>query len=198
MKKSQNNFLITCAIFVVVLLSVQLNAQDNRKINGVVIDATSGESLIGATIRTGNAEGTVTNTEGKFQLNLSEFPVVITVTYVGYESKLVRVFNSDDLRISLQSNAVLAAITISGTKPRTRELSPVPVQIIPISDIISQAAQTDVNQIIQYTNPSFQSVRQTISDGTDHIDPASLRGMGSDQVLVLINGKRMPKRLLLM
>ena len=31
---------------------------------------------------------------------------------------------------------------------------------------------------------------RTISDGTDHINPASLRGLGPDQVLVLINGKR--------
>ena len=38
--------------------------------------------------------------------------------------------------------------------------------------------------------PSFASNTQTISDGTDHIDPASLRGLGPDQVLVLINGKR--------
>ena len=36
----------------------------------------------------------------------------------------------------------------------------------------------------------FASNTQTISDGTDHIDPASLRGLGPDQVLVLINGKR--------
>src|SRR4029077_11522473 len=31
---------------------------------------------------------------------------------------------------------------------------------------------------------------QTIADGTDHVDPASLRGLGPDQVLVLVNGKR--------
>ena len=36
----------------------------------------------------------------------------------------------------------------------------------------------------------FASNTQTISDGTDHINPASLRGLGPDQVLVLINGKR--------
>ncbi|NNC70497.1 MAG: TonB-dependent receptor, partial [Flavobacteriaceae bacterium] len=40
---------------------------------------------------------------------------------------------------------------------------------------------------------SFTSNTQTISDGTDHIDPASLRGLGPDQVLVLINGKRRHK-----
>jgi len=38
--------------------------------------------------------------------------------------------------------------------------------------------------------PSFNSNRQSASDGTEHIDPVSLRGLGPDQVLVLINGKR--------
>ncbi len=31
---------------------------------------------------------------------------------------------------------------------------------------------------------------QTAADGTDHLDPAQLRGLGQDQVLVLVNGKR--------
>ena len=43
---------------------------------------------------------------------------------------------------------------------------------------------------MNYVAPSFTSTSQTISDGTDHIDPAALRGLGPDQVLVLINGKR--------
>ena len=50
--------------------------------------------------------------------------------------------------------------------------------------------QVDVGQILNYVAPSFSSNRQTVTDGTDHIDPASLRGLGPDQVLVLLNGKR--------
>src|SRR2546430_16802206 len=38
--------------------------------------------------------------------------------------------------------------------------------------------------------PSFNASHQTIADGSDHINPASLRGLGPDQVLVLVNGKR--------
>jgi iron complex outermembrane receptor protein len=36
--------------------------------------------------------------------------------------------------------------------------------------------------------PSFTSNTATVADGTDHI-PAQLRGLGPDQVLVLVNGK---------
>jgi iron complex outermembrane receptor protein len=55
---------------------------------------------------------------------------------------------------------------------------------------VKNFAQNDVTQMLTYTAPSFQSARQTISDGTDHIDPAGLRGLGPDQTLVLMNGKR--------
>ena len=51
-------------------------------------------------------------------------------------------------------------------------------------------SQVDVGQILNYVAPSFNSNRQTVADGTDHVDPASLRGLGPDQVLVLVNGKR--------
>ena len=68
--------------------------------------------------------------------------------------------------------------------------TPVPVDVIDISELTSQGPQVNLNQILNFVAPSFTSNTQTISDGTDHIDPASLRGLGPDQVLVLINGKR--------
>lgn len=44
--------------------------------------------------------------------------------------------------------------------------------------------------MLQSVAPSFNATKQSGADGADHIDPASLRGMGPDQTLVLINGKR--------
>lgn len=49
--------------------------------------------------------------------------------------------------------------------------------------------QSNIGQILNAIAPSFTSTIQTNSDGTDHLDPAQLRGLGPDQVLVLVNGK---------
>ena len=68
--------------------------------------------------------------------------------------------------------------------------TPVPVDILDVRALQELAPQVDVNQILTYVAPAFNSTRQSSSDGTEHIDPASLRGLGPDQVLVLINGKR--------
>ena len=50
--------------------------------------------------------------------------------------------------------------------------------------------QLEVGRAIQRLIPSFNFSSSTISDGSDAVRPATLRGMGPDQVLVLLNGKR--------
>ncbi len=73
---------------------------------------------------------------------------------------------------------------------RTLTDTPVPVDVIAVSEIADQAGQLDLGQLLQFAAPSFNSNRQSGSDGSDHVDAATLRGLGPDQVLVLINGKR--------
>ena len=74
---------------------------------------------------------------------------------------------------------------------RTSDTStPVPVDVLPMADAAEQGAQFDLAQTLQYTAPSFNSTRQTGADGADLVDGAALRGLGSDQTLVLVNGKR--------
>jgi iron complex outermembrane receptor protein len=59
-----------------------------------------------------------------------------------------------------------------------------------VAELASLNGRVEINQIMQYAAPSFNSTKQSGSDGADHVDPASLRGLGPDQTLVLINGKR--------
>lgn len=73
---------------------------------------------------------------------------------------------------------------------RTKLETPVPVDVINIDKIQRSSPQMTAQDLLNYVIPSFNAVRQSTSDGTEHIDPVSLRGMGPDQVLVLLNGKR--------
>jgi iron complex outermembrane receptor protein len=66
----------------------------------------------------------------------------------------------------------------------------VPVDVIPMLKVAEQGGQFDLAQTLTYISPSFNSTRQTGADGADLIDSAALRGLGSDQTLVLMNGKR--------
>ena len=89
-------------------------------------------------------------------------------------------------------NNIFDEIVIVGSRnPNKSKLeTAIPVDVVNLAKIKNVTPQTSVNDILTYLIPSFNSNRQSASDGTEHIDPASLRGLGPDQVLVLVNGKR--------
>ena len=91
-----------------------------------------------------------------------------------------------------QASSTLDSVTVVGSRRvnATATDTPVPVDFIPLSKASEQGAQLDLAQSLQYLSPSFNSTRQTGADGADLIDSAALRGLGSDQTLVLVNGKR--------
>lgn len=85
----------------------------------------------------------------------------------------------------------LEAFVSTGTRfnDRTVVQSPVPIDIITASEM-TQGGYTETSQMLQALVPSFNFPRPSLTDGTDHIRPATLRGLAPDQVLMLVNGKR--------
>ncbi|SHJ96517.1 TonB-dependent receptor plug domain-containing protein [Epilithonimonas mollis] len=90
------------------------------------------------------------------------------------------------------SNKEIEEVVLVGSRSggRSRADSPVPVDVFNLKDIQQSLPQTNINQILNTIAPSFTSTIQTNADGSDHSDPAQLRGLGPDQTLVLVNGKR--------
>jgi iron complex outermembrane recepter protein len=86
----------------------------------------------------------------------------------------------------------LGEIIVVGTRrlDRSAAEAPVPIDQIPVARILQSSGRFDVGQLLQFSAPSFNSNRQVGADGADHIDSATLRGLGPDQTLVLVNGKR--------
>jgi iron complex outermembrane receptor protein len=170
----------------------------SQSIKGKITDEKNGSALPGVSILVqGTNTGTVTDPDGNFGLTMPDGSYNIVISFIGYTPKIVPVAvssgQSPTLNIAMsESSEVLGEIVVTGSRSggRSRIDSPVPVDIIPVSQITNNVGQVDINQILTYVAPSFQSSRQTISDGSDHIDPAQLRGLGPDQVLVLVNGKR--------
>jgi iron complex outermembrane receptor protein len=80
-------------------------------------------------------------------------------------------------------------ITVGSRAIGAEQEKAVPVDVIP-QERIESVASAETNQILQKLSPSFNFPRPTISDGSDTVRPATLRGLGPDQVLVMMNGKR--------
>lgn len=90
----------------------------------------------------------------------------------------------------------LGEVQIVGSRSanRTKLNSPVPVDIIDIKSLQEAAPQTSITQLLQYVSPSFHSVNGTnAGDAGSALSLAQLKGLGVDQLLVLVNGKRRHK-----
>ncbi len=72
---------------------------------------------------------------------------------------------------------------------RTATDSAVPVDVISQEDI-KKGGATQTVEMIQTLVPSFNSFKNSITDATDYVRPAQLRGLGPEHTLVLVNGKR--------
>ncbi|WP_445956612.1 TonB-dependent receptor [Yeosuana sp.] len=178
-------------LLLIMLFPLAIMAQGN--LTGTVSIANTNEPLPGANvIIKGTTNGTTTDFDGNFKLNITDFPVTIVVSSVGYNTQEVVVSKAGNILVSLDEGVALNEVVLIGTRNPNRSATDtaVPVDVINVAELVTAAPQVNLNQILNYVAPSFTSNTQTISDGTDFIDPASLRALGPDQVLVLINGKR--------
>lgn len=82
-------------------------------------------------------------------------------------------------------------IVITGTRRAARSAadSPAPVDVISAAELLSQG-DTDLQNVLRTSVPSFNVNAQPISDAASIIRPANLRGLPPDNTLVLVNGKR--------
>ncbi len=181
---------------VLLMMLAHVSFAQSGTIKGTVKDA-AGQALPGASVQVqGVKNATTADNSGGYTLTVSTGKHLMIVSFAGYTTQRVEVTVTAEGTMQqdfdLKTAGDLTDITVIGTRnaSRTRVETPVPVDVIPIAQVINEIGQVDLNQILTMIAPSFQSSKQTISDGTDHVDPAQLRGLGTDQVLVLINGKR--------
>ena len=165
-------------------------------IRGQVTERTEARPLPNANVHlVGTARGTVTGRDGTFALSAPSGASTLQVTFIGYQSArhAVEVTAGDTVavHIELVARAVTGdeVVVVGSRTVRTALETPAPVDVISEREIRA-SGHLELNQTLHQLIPSFNASHQTIADGTDHINPASLRGLGPDQVLVLVNGKR--------
>lgn len=162
-----------------------------KQVKGIVTDK-SGTPIAGVNvIQKNSSNGTSTDFDGNYSLSVPENSAIV-FSYIGFTTQEISVTGKTVINITLLEGLQLDEVQLVGSRSfkRTVTDSPVPVDVINVKEISTQSGRLEVNEILQYLAPSFNANKQSGSDGADHIDPASLRGLGPDQTLVLINGKR--------
>jgi len=147
-------------------------------------------SVIGSTITV------TTDTSGRYALEVPRSVargarIQLKVDAPGLPSKVTDVaVSSPALTVDVGLTLAFAEqVTVGSRTAGADAQKAVPVDVI-TEDEIAATGYAETAQVIQAIAPSFNFPRPTITDGTDTVRPATLRGLGPDQVLVLVNGKR--------
>ncbi|MBS1729782.1 MAG: TonB-dependent receptor [Bacteroidetes bacterium] len=169
------------------------NSYAQQTISGKVTDASTGTAMEGVSIQnTVSGVGITTNKEGAFSISANSTDK-LWISFIGYSPQAVYANGLTSLNIQLvPSIQELGQVVMVGTRRpgRINTQTPVPIDVININQASLPTARMDLTSILNYAAPSFNYNKQSGSDGADHADLASLRGLGTDQTLVLINGKR--------
>ncbi|MDN4165810.1 TonB-dependent receptor [Cytophagales bacterium LB-30] len=169
------------------------HAQSERIISGIITGENDSPLPGVNVIVKGTTLGTTSDIDGRYSLNVPATATTLLFSYVGYLTEEISIDGRSLINVYLLPDIEnLMEIVVVGSRNQNRTIldSPVPIDIINISDLAATTGKVEINQMMQYAAPSFNATKQSGSDGADHIDPASLRGLGPDQTLVLINGKR--------
>lgn len=162
-------------------------AQD-AKVTGKIVDANTGESLIGATVLVeGTSTGTTTGLDGTFKLKASKGKQTFVFRYVGYISTEKEVTVTDGMElgtIELKANAVgLKEVQIISDLALDRR-TPVAVSTIPSAEIEKNLGTQEFPEIMNST-PGIYATKSGGGFGDSRIN---VRGFNQRNVAVLING----------
>jgi iron complex outermembrane receptor protein len=101
-------------------------------------------------------------------------------------------FGQDNKADTAIFKSTIEEVVVIGSRggARIRTESPVPVDVIRVGELAINSGRMDLTANLNFAAPSFNFNKQSGTDGADHVNIGTLRGLGPDQTLVLINGKR--------
>ncbi|MFN7273910.1 MAG: carboxypeptidase-like regulatory domain-containing protein, partial [Bacteroidota bacterium] len=124
--------------FCFLFLSVGLYAQ--RTVQGTVSSKSNGEPLAGAVVQVvGSKRPVLTNDKGVFTISVPEGNAILRITYVGYQTVQFTVGTQSVVNVRMESGSELDNVVVVGSRnqSRTKTESPVPVDVIPISQVVN-------------------------------------------------------------
>ena len=152
----------------------------------------SGVPVPSATVTIGTVNQPTDDAGGAIFCCLGNGPHSVTVSAPNFQTVAQTVDQSvGSVMIKLGLGIVSSEVVVVGTRSEGRDPleSSVPVELV-LGERLRRSSLLETGRALQMQSPSFNFSSSSISDGTDALRPATLRGLGPDQTLVLVNGKR--------
>lgn len=138
----------SCLAMLCFLLFASGVAYGQRQISGTVVDAETGEGLIGATVAVvGAATGAVTDYEGKFSLTLPAGAREVRFSYTGYAEQVLTVGDGNSLDVRLSPGIALQETVVIGYGTVKREDATGAVQTLSARDF-NQGPITSAQELV--------------------------------------------------
>ena len=195
---SDNKRYFSCIVALLFAIALIIPSTATAETLTVAVQDQNGEAIIDAKVQIGSEEQT-TDESGNATFSDVTGAQSLTVTAIGFSSKrLNTTAGQTEVTVTLASIQTIDAVVVVGTRSIGRRVlqAPVPIEVVN-REQLSLTGQSETGRVLQMLVPSFNFSSSTISDGTDALRPATLRGLGPDQTLVLVNGKRRHKSALL-
>lgn len=178
-------------LFTKLLLFSAIITIAQQNVTGKVTD-NNGQPLAGVSVKSKKTgKLTYTESDGTFKIQVSSDDQ-LEITSVGFLSQTISAANPVINIKLVESIEKMEEVVLVGTRRsgRVKTETTAPVDVINVGQATAPTARMDLTSVLNYAAPSFNYNKQSGSDGADHIDLATLRGLGPDQTLVLVNGKR--------
>ncbi|MCG9133973.1 TonB-dependent receptor [Candidatus Poribacteria bacterium] len=193
---NKGSFWCIIAILLGVALAIPMTA--SAEAFKVVVQDQNGNAIPEASVQIGSQEQT-TDESGNATFSDVTGAQPLSVIAIGFSNKrLNTTAGQTEVTVVLAPIQTVDAVVVVGTRSIGRRVlqAPVPIEVV-TREQLSLTGQSETGRVLQMLVPSFNFSSSTISDGTDALRPATLRGLGPDQTLVLVNGKRRHKSALL-
>ncbi len=168
------------------------NVERAEQVSGKV-KTVKGEALPGVSILVkGTTKGTITGVDGGFKIDANKGQTLV-FSFIGYTNKEITIGDATELGVVLDESAsTLADVVVVGSRSnlaRTDVERPVPVDVMTAKELQS-TGQVEIGQQLQFMSPSFNASKNGINGVAGYADPAAMKGLSPDQMLVLIDGHR--------
>jgi TonB-dependent starch-binding outer membrane protein SusC len=145
------NSKLTYKIFENKLIIITPNeAIQQLKISGTVVDAATNESLVGVSISVeGTTEGTVSDVNGRYTINISNQNEALVFSYIGYNSERIALAGQTTIDVKLiPTMKKLDDVVVVGYGKNSRQVLTSSISSVKSEDL-NRGAISDVGQLIQ-------------------------------------------------
>lgn len=197
MKKQNNTSWLTLPrqagllLMLVLLMSGQLLFAQSRQVTGVVKDP-AGETIIGASVlEKGTTNGTITDFDGNFSLNVSSDKAVLVISYVGYKTQEISIAGKNSLIVTLpEDTETLEEVVVVGYGAQKKESVVGAISQVSSKELLSSPA-ANVSQAIAGKISGVITTQTSGAPGSDDTQ-INIRGRatfaGDGSPLILVDG----------